>query len=190
MERSIMIQYTGTSSRSNYNDERTATIGRPSELLRRLGVGSSSTFFPPSVFLSAPPHRRRRRLLALLSLLFLDPLRLDRSSRSCPPLLVLLLLHLLLLLVLPYSRRSLRRILAPQQEQTSPRGRHGATESRWMDLSLSLSRYSGIITGATARVHLAGSASSAGYVLDETILTELHRESEREAGLYLDGVGG
>lgn len=140
-----MIQYTGTSSRSNYNDERTATIGRPSELLRRLGVGSRPVFhllsplgFPPCrlPYLTAAVDfllSSRCSSLILFALL---------SSRSPPPVLVLLflLLHLLLLLlllllILPYSRRSLRRI-APQQEQTSPRGRHGATESRWMDLSL------------------------------------------------------
>lgn len=49
-----MIQYTGTSSRSNYNDERTATIGPGWQLLRRLGVESSllsSISFPPTFFL-------------------------------------------------------------------------------------------------------------------------------------------
>lgn len=150
MERSIMIQYTGTSSRSNYNDERTATIGRPSELLRRLGVESrpvlryllASVFLSLSLsLLSALPHLiiastscsfrcSSLILFALLSSSLLYPFpseSLPSSSSPPPP---------LLLLVLPYSRRSLR-CIAPQQEQTSLRGRHGATESRWMDLSRS-----------------------------------------------------
>lgn len=57
MERSIMIQYTGTSSRSNYNDERTATIGcalplvaAPSEARRRI-EDPSSPLSAPFVFL-------------------------------------------------------------------------------------------------------------------------------------------
>lgn len=143
MERSIMIQYTGTSSRSNYNDERTATIGRPSELLRRLGVGSRPVLYhlpasPPPVLphliIASTSCSFRCSSLILFALLsstslcsFLLPSPASSSS---------LLLLLLLLLILPYSRRSLR-CIAPQQEQTSLRGRHGATESRWMDLSRS-----------------------------------------------------
>lgn len=97
----------------------------------------SSTISPRLSPCLAPPHHRFDFLL--LSLLFLDPLRftllflllysVPPSAPSSPPL-------LLLLLILPYSRRSLR-CIAPQQEQTSLRGRHGATESRWMDLSRS-----------------------------------------------------
>lgn len=139
MERSIMIQYTGTSSRSNYNDERTATIGRPSELLRRLGVGSrpvlhhlpaSSPPALPHLIIASTSCSFRCSSLILFALLSSSSLCSvpSPSSPSSP--------SLLLLLVLPYSRRSLR-CIASQQEQTSLRGRHGATESRWMDLSRS-----------------------------------------------------
>lgn len=62
------------------------------------------------------------------------------------------------------SFRASGRCCAPQQEQTSPRGRHGATESRWMDLG-AVSPIPWNYHGATVGVHPAGSASSAGYVL-------------------------
>ncbi|KAI4480112.1 hypothetical protein M0804_010473 [Polistes exclamans] len=51
--------------------------------------------------------------------------------------------------------------MAPQQEQTSRQGRHGATESRWMDLGSSdppeLSRQ------ATVRVSSAGNRNEHPY---------------------------
>lgn len=97
----------------------------------------SSTISPRLSPCLAPPHHRVDFLL--LSLLFLDPLRFTLfflSLCSFPPSSSLSPSLLLLLLILPYSRRSLR-CIAPQQEQTSLRGRHGATESRWMDLSRS-----------------------------------------------------
>jgi len=96
MERSIMIQYTGTSSRSNYNDERTATIGRPSELLRRLGVGSRPVLHLLPPLSPVPPHRRVDFLL--LSLLFLDPLclLLLLALRALPAVLLFLFLSFLL----------------------------------------------------------------------------------------------
>lgn len=131
----------------------------------------SSTISPRLPPCLAPPHHRVDFLL--LSLLFLDPLRftlfyltlLFPSSFSCfiffsssssssytsiqPP-------------VATVHSTATRANISPG----SSRG-HGVT----VDGSLSLlSRSSGIITGATARVHLAGSASSAEYVLDETIL--------------------
>lgn len=167
MERSIMIQYTGTSSRSNYNDERTATIGRPSELLRRLGVGSRPVFHllscsPPHL---APPHHRVDFLL--LSLLFLDPL----SPRSP--------LAPLALFLFPSSSSSSSSsssctfieppVAAAHSTATRANISSGSSRGHGVTVDESLSRSSGIITGATARVHLAGSASSAEYVLDETI---------------------
>lgn len=130
----------------------------------------SSTISPRLSPCLAPPHHRVDFLL--LSLLFLDPLRFTLfflSLCSFPPS-PSLSPSLLLLLILPYSRRSLR-CIAPQQEQTSLRGRHGATESRWISLApfSILRNYHG---GHRARVHLAGSASSTEYVLDVTIHTD------------------
>lgn len=92
----------------------------------------SSTFFP-LVLLPGLPHlitastscSFRCSSLILFALLSSFSFSLSLPSPSS---------SLLILLALPYSRRSLRRT-APQQEQTSLRGRHGATESRWMDLS-------------------------------------------------------
>ena len=101
----------------------------PSEARRWIwGPSSPPTSFPPAplpVFLVPSP--RPPFHLSLSSLHFI-------SFRS-PPLLLLA------------SGRGALRCCAPQQEQTSPRGRHGATESRWMDLSEPFLRSPGIITG-------------------------------------------
>jgi len=163
-----MIQYTGTSSRSNYNDERTATIGRPSELLRRLGVGSRPVLYHlPSSLSLAPPHHRVDFLL--LSLLFLDPL--------CFTLFFLTLLFSFFIFFSSSSSSSYTSIQPPVAtvHSTATRANISSGSSRGHGVTvdeslLLLSRSSGIITGATARVHLTGSASSAEYVLDETIL--------------------
>lgn len=69
MERSIMIQYTGTSSQSNYNDERTATIGlATTRLPRRLGVGFERSFAPVHLL---SPSSTTPSLSAAVAALFL-----------------------------------------------------------------------------------------------------------------------
>lgn len=170
-----MIQYTGTSSRSNYNDERTATIGRPSKLLRRLGVGSRPVLHHlPASLPPALPHLiiastscsfrcSSLILFALLSSSSLCSLSFSFSS--------------FISFSSSFSSSSYTSIQPPVAtvHSTATRANISSGSSRGhgvtVDGSLSLlSRSSGIITGATARVHLAGSASSTEYVLDETIL--------------------
>lgn len=124
-----MIQYTGTSSRSNYNDERTATIG-----LALGSLGGQALDLRP--FLAA--HLLSSCASSCFSCSFPSP--------SFPPLSLFTSLYLVSFAsASPSGERP--RCCAPQQEQTSPRGRHGATESRWMDLSEPFLRSPGIITG-------------------------------------------
>lgn len=117
----------------------------------------------------APTHHRVDFLL--LSLLFLDPL--------CFTLFFLTLLFSCFFFISfsSSSSSSYTSIQPPVAtvHSTATRANISSGSSRGhgvtVDGSLSLlSRSSGIITGATARVHLAGSASSTEYVLDETIL--------------------
>lgn len=108
----------------------------PSEARRWIrGPSSPPTSFPLPVFL-VPSPRSPFHLSLFLSLSLSSSLSsLHFISFRSPPLLLLA------------SGRGALRCCAPQQEQTSPRGRHGATESRWMDLSEPFLRSPGIITG-------------------------------------------
>ena len=79
-----MIQYTGTSSQSNYNDERTATIGlATTRLPRRLGVGFDRSFAPVHLLFpsSATPSLSPQLLLLFFSF-SLFPLASRFASRS------------------------------------------------------------------------------------------------------------
>lgn len=175
MERSIMIQYTGTSSRSNYNDERTATIGWPATRASSfggLGVGSGKAYPPRSpllvvflFFLFPSPFFALLLLYSLLELLSFS-LFLPLFHSQFLVYFIFGSTYLFLPTGLPVS--AVRGRIATRANifsgvVTGPRS-HGG----WIG-SEPLSRSTGIITGATVGVRSAGSASSARYTWSSTV---------------------
>ena len=145
-----MIQYTGTSSRSNYNDERTATIG-----LALGSLGGQALDLRP--FLAA--HLLSSCASSCFSCSFPSP--------SFPPLSLFTSLYLVSFAsASPSGERPrcspvLRTATRANITTGSSRG-HGVT----VDGSLgAVSPIPWNYHGATMGVHPAGSASSAGYVL-------------------------
>lgn len=162
-----MIQYTGTSSRSNYNDERTATIG--------LALGSlGGQALDPRPFLAAHLLSSSCFSCSFPSLSF-PPLTLSLSFSLFFPLFTSL--YLVSFASAPPSGERprcspvLRTATRANITTGSSRG-HGVT----VDGSLgAVSPIPWNYHGATMGVHPAGSASSAGYVL--------HANDHRSAGL-------